>query len=205
LLLPGSAPKIFPEETGIATWAQSGTNTEWLQSQVVQGSADHFQGPGGPVSYGADKKTGATVWKKEETSINHPAFGSWSTPLVIRVKDHDELIMPLPGDRVGGVGELKGYDPRTGEELWRCSGLGTEIYATPLVFPPADLLVAVSGHNGPVLAVRTGGRGDVTAPRLWRLQRNAPGSGRHPRRRTYLSACGHRSHGVPDSSTGKTA
>ena len=168
-----------------------------------------YQGPGEPTFLTAlDKKTGATVWKKEETSINHPAFGSWSTPLVIRVKDHDELIMPLPGDRVGGVGELKGYDPRTGEELWRCSGLGTEIYATPLVFPPADLLVAVSGHNGPVLAVRTGGRGDVTATHaLWRLDSGMPqriGSGILDGGLIYLPAA----TGVMeclDSSTGKTA
>src|SRR5262249_18436769 len=80
-----------------------------------------FHGPGEPAFLIAlDKHTGNTVWKKDQTAINSPIFGSWSTPVVVRVGDRDELIMPLPGDQVGGDGEFKGFDPNTGKELWRC-------------------------------------------------------------------------------------
>src|SRR5262249_50050847 len=83
-----------------------------------------FHGPGEPAFLTAlDKRTGRTVWKQEQTAINSPVFGSWSTPLMLRVGGRDELILPLPGDRVGGDGEFRAYDPATGAEQWRCRGL----------------------------------------------------------------------------------
>jgi outer membrane protein assembly factor BamB len=135
-----------------------------------------YQGPGEPTFLTAlNKHTGATVWKKDEPGINSPIFGSWSTPVVVRVGGHDELILPLPGDRIGGAGELKAYDPATGRELWRCAGLGTEVYAMPVVAAGGDLVVGISGHNGPTLAVRPGGRGDVTrSHRVWRTEGKMP-------------------------------
>lgn len=137
-----------------------------------------FHGPGEPTFLTAlDKRTGKTVWKKDEKAINSPIFGCWSTPLVIQVGKRDELILPLPGERIGGEGEFKAYDPATGKELWSCKGLGNEIYAMPVVSPTYDLIVGISGHNGPLMAVRPGGEGDVTAThRAWRM------AGKNPQR-----------------------
>jgi outer membrane protein assembly factor BamB len=105
-----------------------------------------WHGPGEPSSlYALDKKTGDTVWKIDEKAINSPIFGSWSTPVVVRAGDRDELIFPLPGDKIGGDGEFKGYDPATGQELWRCGGLGNEVYAMPVVSAKGDLIVGISG------------------------------------------------------------
>jgi outer membrane protein assembly factor BamB len=151
-----------------------------------------FQGPGEPSFLIAlDKRTGKTVWKKDETAINSPVFGCWSTPVVVRTAGRDELILPLPGDRVGGEGEFKAYDPATGKELWRCKGLGTEIYAMPVVSATADLVVGISGHNGPLLAIRPGGQGDVTAThQVWRQADKVPqriGSGVLHEGRLYLA------------------
>lgn len=128
-----------------------------------------FHGPGEPSFLIAlDKRTGKTVWKSDETAINSPIFGSWSTPVIVRVGQRDELIMPLPGDKIGGEGYFKAYDPDTGKALWTCNGLGNEIYAMPVVSEKSDLVVGISGHNGPLVAVRPGGRGDVTAShRVW--------------------------------------
>jgi outer membrane protein assembly factor BamB len=133
-----------------------------------------YQGPGEPTFLTAlDKRTGKTVWTKQETGINDQNFGSWSTPFVLRVGDQDELIMPLPGDRVGDAGLFKAYDPATGAELWRCAGLGNEVYAMPVVSATGDLIVGISGFQGPTMAVRPGGRGDVTAThRVWRTAKN---------------------------------
>jgi outer membrane protein assembly factor BamB len=151
-----------------------------------------FHGPGEPTFLMAlDKRTGKTVWKKEETAINSPVFGSWSTPIIIRVGKRDELIMPLPGDKIGGPGTFKGYDPATGKELWRCAGLGNEVYAMPVVSAGGDLVVGISGHNGPLVAVRPGGTDEVTAThRVWRVADKNPqriGSGVLHEGRLYLA------------------
>ncbi|MDA0834711.1 MAG: PQQ-binding-like beta-propeller repeat protein [Planctomycetota bacterium] len=75
------------------------------------------RGPGEPTHIvGLDKKTGETVWDTPEEGKNHNLWGSWSTPVIYRAGDHDEFALSMPN-------VLKGYDPNTGKELWRCDGL----------------------------------------------------------------------------------
>ena len=120
-----------------------------------------------------DKKTGKTVWKSEEPGLNHNLFGTWATPLVVQSKGRDELIMPLPGEKVGSPGWLKAYDPLTGKKLWQCEGLGNEIYAMPIIGKSTDLVIGISGHKGPTMAVRTGGSGNVTdTHQAWQNTKN---------------------------------
>jgi outer membrane protein assembly factor BamB len=109
------------------------------------------------------KRTGETAWEHDES------FGSWSTPLVARVNGRDQLILGQSRDAKGGAeskaGYLKGYDPATGEELWRCQGLNSFVYPSPLC---ADgVAVGMSGFGGSSLAVALGGTGDITKDRLW--------------------------------------
>jgi outer membrane protein assembly factor BamB len=118
-----------------------------------------------------DKRTGQDVWRVEEPGGKFgqaPSewIGSWSTPVVLKLKDHDELI-------VMWAGAVKAYQPKTGEPLWTCQGLGNLVYNSPLVTP--EIVVAFSGFGGPALAVKPGGKGDVTAThRLWHLPDRAP-------------------------------
>lgn len=135
-----------------------------------------YHGPGEPKTFltALDKRTGETIWTKPETGINSPIFGSWATPLIVHVGNDDELILPLPGERIGGEGEFKGYNPLTGEELWRCAGLGNEVYTSAALSPERDLIVGISGHNGPTMAMKLGGRGNLTGSNvLWR-QKSSP-------------------------------
>jgi outer membrane protein assembly factor BamB len=130
-------------------------------------------GPGErQVLLAVDKATGRTVWEHEEPGGNvgkdsKTWAGSWTTPIIVTVGDHDELILPVP-ERV------KGFDPKTGRELWSCGSLGKLVYASPVV--SADgVVVAMSGYGGPALAVRAGGSGDVTEThRLWRHTARIP-------------------------------
>src|SRR5262249_45600095 len=80
--------------------------------------------------------------------------------------DHDELVLGVPD-------KLKGFDPKTGKELWSCAGLGPLVYTSPV---HADgIVVAMSGYHGPAMAVRAGGHGDVTAThRPWRQADGIP-------------------------------
>ena len=123
-------------------------------------------GPGErQVLLAVDKRSGKTAWEHREPGgsdgiTNKDWVGSWSTPVVTRVGGRDELILSVPQ-------KVKGFDPRTGKELWACAGLGKLVYASP-VCSPDGVVVAMSGYGGPALAVRAGGNGDVTRThRLW--------------------------------------
>ncbi len=112
-----------------------------------------------------NKKTGEKVWQTDEPggksgldNDNKNWIGSWSTPIIVRVGGRDELILSVPF-------KLKGFDPKTGKELWSCSGLTRLAYTSPLY---ADgVAVAMSGYHGSALAVKVGGTGDITRDRLW--------------------------------------
>lgn len=120
------------------------------------------RGPGEPTHIVAlDKRTGETVWDTPEVGKNHQLYGSWSTPVIYRAGDHDEFALSMPG-------ELKGYDPLTGKQLWQCEGMGPSNYPDTAV--GQGVLIGVSGFSKSMMAVRMGGRGDITAThRLWHV------------------------------------
>lgn len=108
-----------------------------------------------------DKRTGEVRWRRERAR----AMG-WSTPVVVRVGDHDELLF-------AGNETVKGYDPRTGDELWSLRGPTHEVI--PALVVGRDLVYSASGRLGPTLAFVPGGRGDVTATHLvWQTVRGGP-------------------------------
>lgn len=128
-----------------------------------------------------DKKTGKTIWQVDEPgghsgertpgeSGNPPWIGSWSTPIIIKEGASDRLIMSFP-KRVASL------DPKTGKEVWTCNGLNPLVYTSPL--HEDGIVVAMGGYSGSALAVKTGGKGDVTEThRLWQ----------HPRTRQRIGS-----------------
>jgi len=119
-----------------------------------------------------DKKTGKDVWKVEETGGKSGQkgesewLGSWSTPRIITVQGQDQLIMTWPNT-------VKAYDPKTGQVIWTCDGLTRLVYTSPLAMP--EIVVAMSGYGGSALAVKTGGKSDVTRThRLWHHTQQNP-------------------------------
>jgi outer membrane protein assembly factor BamB len=105
----------------------------------------------------ANKKTGETVWEHDEKD------GSWGTPPIINFNGRDQLLLST-------VPHLKGFDPKSGEELWRCEGLTKYVYTSPLY--GNGVAVAMSGYGGAALAVKLGGAGDITSDRLWHHEMN---------------------------------
>jgi len=118
-----------------------------------------------------DRKTGEDVWRVDEPGgkvgkEGETWLGSWSTPTLLKLRDHDELLMSWPG-------VVKAHAPKTGAVLWSCKGLAKDgasdrlVYTSPLATP--EVVVAMAGYGGPALAVKPGGNGDVTEThRLWR-------------------------------------
>jgi len=84
------------------------------------------------------------------------------------------------------------FERSTGKRLWSCTRLG------PLVYPSCvaanGLLVAVSGYHAPMMGLRLGGTGDVTAKnRLWITSGKQPqrvGSGVVVGKHIYMANAG---------------
>ncbi|PYR27315.1 MAG: hypothetical protein DMF92_16555, partial [Acidobacteria bacterium] len=112
-----------------------------------------------------DKQTGKVRWK---TSRRQPWDQAYSTPLVIRVGERDELVSV-------GAYRAASYDPRSGKEIWRVgypegfSNVPRPVYGHGLVY-------IATGFNEPsLMAVRVDGTGDVTRTHVaWTLRRGAP-------------------------------
>jgi outer membrane protein assembly factor BamB len=106
-------------------------------------------------------RTGAVMWKQERA-----ASVGWGTPVVIDAGDHDELI-------VNGQQMVHAYDPDTGAGLWSVRGTTREVIPTPVV--GHGLVFCSSGRAGPTLAIKPGGKGDVTSTHVaWSSPRGSP-------------------------------
>jgi outer membrane protein assembly factor BamB len=126
-----------------------------------------------------DKRTGKTVWQYDvprygarmkwselggidragEPTVAETA-GSWATPLIVPAGRQNELVVPFPG-------RLMAFKAGTGALLWTCDGPNIGVYSSPF-FGEGLVLLNASGTTNTLLAVRPGGRGDVTEThRLW--------------------------------------
>ena len=96
--------------------------------------------------------TGETVWKTDRDELP-----SWGTPTVATTSKGEELI-------ANASNYIRGYDPRTGKELWRL-GKSSKITAPTPIFAD-DILVVASGRGPerPIFVVKAGARGDLTLP-----------------------------------------
>jgi outer membrane protein assembly factor BamB len=131
---------------------------------IVNGDQGTIAKAGNSFIIALNRLNGETVWRTERTGQPH----SWSTPVVVRVEgtERGELVL-------NGGNKVWSYDPATGEPLWSVDG--TTIEVTPTVVGGDGLVYSVSGPNGPTLAIRPGGRGNVTASHVvWQGRRGAP-------------------------------
>jgi outer membrane protein assembly factor BamB len=98
-----------------------------------------------------DLKTGETLWKTGRPGLER----SWSTPLLAG----GELV-------VAAQDELRAYDPSTGKPLWQSAGMAGWVAPSPV--SGMGLVFAVSGKDGPAMAVKPGGRV------VWHEKRGGP-------------------------------
>jgi outer membrane protein assembly factor BamB len=119
-----------------------------------------------------DKKTGRTVWRVERpTEARQESPDSYTTPALLKYGSSAEIV-------ITGGDAVTGHDPTTGKELWRVRGLNPDrrgdyrIVSSPVV---AGGLVIAPTRESPMLAVKAGGRGDITATHVaWAFTRGGP-------------------------------
>jgi len=106
-----------------------------------------------------DRATGKEVWRMGGMRE------SWNTPILVPVGEgKQELVVAIHG-------QVLGVEPDTGELLWSCA-TGIRWYMVPSLVSEGDVVYCVGGRTGGSLAVRAGGRGDVTGThRRWTLHK----------------------------------
>ncbi len=118
----------------------------------------------GPSSlYALDKMTGKTIWK---TDRDEPTC--WATPLVVQHKGEQQVVM-------NGQTNARGYDLKTGKELWRCAGQTQRPVASAVSID--GLAIVGSGFRGSYMgAFQLDGRGDLEGSDsvTWTIQRDTP-------------------------------
>jgi outer membrane protein assembly factor BamB len=126
------------------------------------------EGKGRNFLLAVDKETGSNVWQHDEK------HGSWATPVLAKIKGQDQMLLAMSVDVKGKpdeqTGYFKGFDPKTGNELWSCRGNDSYVYTSALY--ANDVAVEMSGYGGSAIAVKVGGTGDITKDRLWKHPRN---------------------------------
>ena len=97
-----------------------------------------------------DAATGAVRWKSDRDE-----FPSWGTPTVATTAAGVELV-------TNASKYIRGYDPRSGKELWRLGGSSKITAPTPIFSD--GLFIVASGRQPerPIFVVKPGARGDLT-------------------------------------------
>jgi len=121
-----------------------------------------------------DASSGKTMWQVEAPESqpaerfdgfagkNNGVVGSWSTPLLLKTPQRDEVVMTF-------ANEMKGFDPKTGKELWKTDGLNPLLYTSPLAGD--GYVVGLGGYFGGSVAVKMGGSGDLSQHKVWSVKR----------------------------------
>lgn len=100
-----------------------------------------------------DVRDGSKLWETPRDELP-----SWGTPTIWPEPDREVLVL-------NGSNFIRGYDPESGEELWRLGGSSQITAPTPVFEPrPGGLLIVSSGRRPekPIFAVRPGARGDIS-------------------------------------------
>lgn len=126
-----------------------------------------FSGDGPDTAFvvALDTATGKTRWK---TSRRPPFDQAYSTPLVVPSADGDQIVSV-------GAHRAVAYEAERGREIWHVDYPGG-FSNVPRPVSGHGLVYIATGFNEPALiAVRAGGRGNVTTSHIaWTVRRGAP-------------------------------
>ncbi|MDX1997847.1 MAG: PQQ-binding-like beta-propeller repeat protein [Thermoanaerobaculia bacterium] len=114
---------------------------------------------------------GAEVWR-----VARAEPSTWATPAILPGPNGDELVVNGP--------IIRGYDPKTGAELWKLGPNSEVVVATPIVGDGLVYVTAGYPPIRPVYAIRPGQRGDLSMPKG--QSSSAAIAWSHPRGGTYI-------------------
>jgi outer membrane protein assembly factor BamB len=105
-------------------------------------------------------ENGQEVWRAQAGGL----AGTWCTPVVVEAEvdgnKRQEVVLGVPG-------EVWGLNFKTGKLAWYATGVDENVLCTSLVAGPGTVYL-VGGRAGTAVAVRLGGKGDVSQTHvLW--------------------------------------
>jgi outer membrane protein assembly factor BamB len=108
-----------------------------------------------------DPQTGKDLWKHvRPEEANAESKESYGTPMPFDGSGRKEIVV-IGGDVVTG------HDPETGKEFWRFGGWNPDKIGhwriVPSVVTAEGLAIACAPKDGPVMAIKAGGNGDITS------------------------------------------
>lgn len=160
---------------------------KWRNTEL---KVDHQNGPGSsPLAWedllfvhmdGTDQQfiaalrieDGSLAWKTERSGEMHPQpemKKAYCTPVLVETAAGVELISPA-------ANWVYAYDPRSGSELWKAAYGGLGFSTVPAPVSGHDMAyVCTSFSKSQLVAVKYGGRGDVTATHVvWKSDSQMP-------------------------------
>lgn len=109
-------------------------------------------GAADPFVVGLDAETGAVVWKTPRTVTASKTF-SFCTGLVTEIGGRRQVVLP-------GSNMVAGYDPLSGEEIWKVRYDGYSVVPRPI--HEGGLIFLSTGYDRPsLLAINPEGTGDL--------------------------------------------
>ncbi len=108
--------------------------------------------------YAFDKETGKEVWKEKADGFS----STWGTPIIVQTASGEsELVVGVPF-------EVWAFHPKTGKFKWFCAIPDTDSYCSSVV-ADKDIVYSLEGRGGGGVAIRAGGKEDVSASHvLWK-------------------------------------
>jgi outer membrane protein assembly factor BamB len=97
-----------------------------------------------------DLTTGALRWKTDRDE-----FPSWGTPTIAVTPAGPQLV-------TNASKYIRGYDPRTGKELWRLGGSSKITAPTPIFADGVFVVASGRAPERPIFAIKPDARGDIT-------------------------------------------
>jgi outer membrane protein assembly factor BamB len=131
--------------------------------EVLQG-----YGEGGSYVVAFDALTGKEVWKKERpTDAIRESPDAYTTPALMVVDGKKQFV-------INGGDYVTAHDAETGTEVWRAAGLNprrAQNYRIISSVTVKDGMIFAPTRQRPLLALRAGGKGDVTESHVaWKYE-----------------------------------
>lgn len=126
-------------------WGSASSPVLYKDTVIVTASAES------QAIVALDTSTGKEVWRQEAAGLG----STWGTPVMVKVDDErTDLVLGVPY-------EFWAFNPDDGKLRWYCEAMETDSFCSSVV-TDGGVVYGIEGRGGGSIAVRAGGKGDVT-------------------------------------------
>ncbi len=147
-------------ESGIQNWGTASSPLLYQNLVIVPAAAENH------ALMALDKETGSEVWNQEAEGF----AGTWGSPILVDAAESDpQIVLAVPG-------EIWAFNPANGKLRWYSKGPGDRSYTSSVV-TTGGIVYALGNRDGDTIAVKAGGKGDVSGTNILWTSRERGGIG----------------------------